>query len=363
MIDTTSSFNIQISLEPVRNMIYSLLLIEKSNNLSGINHWPIDTYNAMTLEEKETHSLIFNGLYYAIMPKQSWTTFPGYIEHLASVPSQQLVLNLLSSYLDYPSPLKQEVDTETILASEDSYINFLNTIIDSQGNACCIIDETLERRAYKLLIRPELLQKTVVKHLTMLWDKYLAAEWISVKSIALDSVNSFNQMEFPNMDIHDVIKQITDKDSRIIFKKYTLNRIESVKRFIFVPSPHVGPYIHKLIQGESMWVFFGAKLPTGSKFDAPALDHQEIVTKLTAIADTKRLAVLKHIATVGERNSSQIINDLNLSQSAASRHLKQLSATGLLKENRKQDGKYYQINRDKIDSIFKSVIHYLRPDS
>lgn len=373
MTDENLNFNIQISLEPVKNILYSMLLIEKSRVLSGINHWPIDTFNSLSREEGLRHRLIFNGFYFTIMPTRSWTSFPDYLKHLGNKSPNAIIDKLLSSYLKKANPLPEcikkfltvqsDINRELILESEESYLTFLNCINETPQNCCCEIDIELEKEAYKLMKTPLAMRNIIVNHLQMVWDSYLAKEWINVKSIGLDSVNSFNNIDFNNKDIFEVIKLITDKDCSLIFKDYTLNRMRTIKRFIFIPSPHVGPYINKFFQGDSMWIFFGARVPSGSKFEAPRLDHQGIITNLGALADSTRLKIVKHIATIGERSSVEIIQDLNLSQSAASRHLKQLSATGLLNERRGPNGKYYSINEDRIRSTFQSVNNYLLPDS
>ncbi len=373
MTDENLNFNIQISLEPVKNILYSMLLIEKSRVLSGINHWPIDTFNSLSREEGIRHRLIFNGFYFTIMPTRSWTSFPDYLKHLENKDPNAIIDKLLRSYLKKANPLPdcikkfltedEDINRDLILESEASYLTFLNCLNETPANCCCEVDIELEKEAYSLMKTPLAMRNTIVKHLQMVWDIYLAKEWTDVKGIGLDSVNSFNHIDFSNKDIFEVIKLITDKDCRVIFKNYTLNRMKTIKRFIFVPSPHVGPYVNKFFQGDSMWIFFGARVPSGSNFEAPWLDHQGIITNLGALADSTRLKIVKHIATIGERSSVEIIQDLNLSQSAASRHLKQLSATGLLIERRGMGGKFYSINVDRINATFESVKNYLIPDS
>lgn len=370
MIDYNSNFNIQVAAEPVRNMIYSLLLIEKTKVLSGLNHWPIDVSNALTPEEKKRHRLVIEGFYFTITPEKNWTSFPSYVDFLRGKRAEAIRDRLILEYIDKSEKGLQGVDEEfklsedtvdidAVLESEESYIRFLQSVI-YEGTA---LDEDLEREAYSYLVMPQALKSMIVDHLSMIWDRFLAEEWVKVERIVIDSVNAFNQIDFTGMDIYEVVKKITDKDFTHIFKGHTIRKMEKISRYVFIPSPHVGPYMNKLIQGKTMWIFFGARLPEGIRFEAPALDHQEIVTKLSAISDRTRLTILKHIASVGERSSGQIIKDLNLSQSAASRHLKQLSATGLLDERRVQNGKFYRINKEKIKNIFKSVINYLIVDS
>ena len=134
----------------------------------------------------------------------------------------------------------------------------------------------------------------------------------------------------------------------------------NLDKVIFVPSAHVGPYVGKLwAGGHTLWMFFGARLPEGAPFEAPDLSRAEIVVRLSALADDHRLRILKLISEKGELSSQDIIASLGLSQSAASRHLKQLSASGYLSERRCNIAKCYQLNPEQIEKTLQAVSNFL----
>ena len=129
---------------------------------------------------------------------------------------------------------------------------------------------------------------------------------------------------------------------------------------IFVPSVHVGPYLGKLwAGGDTMWVLFGARIPEGVQFHAPDLSRAEIVVRLNALADDIRLRILRLISDEGEQRSQDIMTRLQLSQSAASRHLKQLSATGYLNERRCNGAKCYTLNAQRVEDTLHAVSSFL----
>jgi DNA-binding MarR family transcriptional regulator len=68
---------------------------------------------------------------------------------------------------------------------------------------------------------------------------------------------------------------------------------------------------------------------------------------------------LKLVAEAGELRSQDIINRLELSQSAASRHLQQLSATGYLTERRCEGAKCYRLNSERIENTLRAVSAFL----
>jgi DNA-binding transcriptional ArsR family regulator len=135
--------------------------------------------------------------------------------------------------------------------------------------------------------------------------------------------------------------------------------LEEIERLIFVPSAHVGPYAGQFRSGDTLWVLFGARIPEGVPVYAPDLSRAEILVRLNALADDTRLRVLKLISEGGEQRSQDIMTRLELSQSAVSRHLKQLSATGYLNERRCEGAKCYTLNPQRIEDTLRAVSVFL----
>lgn len=81
--------------------------------------------------------------------------------------------------------------------------------------------------------------------------------------------------------------------------------------------------------------------------------------RLNALTDDTRLQILRQIAESGELRSQEIIDVLELSQSAASRHLTQLTAAGFLKERRCEGAKCYSLNDERLSDTLQAVANYL----
>jgi DNA-binding transcriptional ArsR family regulator len=108
-----------------------------------------------------------------------------------------------------------------------------------------------------------------------------------------------------------------------------------------------------------MWVIFGARIPEGVQFDAPDLSCAEIVVRLSALADDTRLRLLRLVTEEGELRSQEIMSRMGLSQSAASRQLKQLSATGFLNERRCEGAKCYNLNPERVKDTCNALSGFL----
>jgi DNA-binding transcriptional ArsR family regulator len=361
-IEIPNAAPVTVALEPVQNAIHSLLLLTKAEDVSGLNDWVTRTASALTPRDRKQHKLVFFGLYFAMTPEQNWPNFPAYVDHLATRNPTALRDKMLAVYARHPplsdgenQPWYDEplpIDLDAILKDVDSYLNFLRERYDMNQS-----DAEIEAQAYAYVIDPPAMQDLIVSHLRKMWDDYLAPEWERVEPMLQDAVEAFQQIDLSRMSKFEAGELITGQE---LEREKWEQKFERMKQVIFVPSAHIGPYLGKhWAGGDTLWVFFGARLPEGVPFHAPDLSRAEIVVRLSALADDNRLRILKLISEKGELSSQDIMTSLGFSQSAASRHLKQLSATGYLSERRCNGAKCYQLNPERIENTLHAVSSFL----
>ena len=346
--------DISFELEPAHNAIQSLMFLIRAEELSGLGDWVTNTLAQMTAEEKQRHTLVMIGLHFATIPYRSWPSFPAYLENMAAVDPQTLRDKILNTYDRMPCREEEQdhlVELDAALADAETFLVYLKQRF-TPGH----IDDAIESEAYSYLIDPPALQKLIVSHLQHMWDKYLAAEWNRVEPMLRDAVAAFRQIDFSQMERLEAVEFIIgQKPSQ---KRWEQELLE-MAQLIFVPSAHAGPYLGLFPQGDAMRIVFGARLPEGADLHAPDLSRAEILVRLSALADDTRLSILKLIADEGEQRSQDIIKRLDLSQSATSRHLTQLSATGYLIERRCNGAKCYHINTERLENTLRAVSAFL----
>ena len=88
--------------------------------------------------------------------------------------------------------------------------------------------------------------------------------------------------------------------------------------------------------GNRLYLFFGSRIPKDLRNDRSELNLAELTT---------RLHLLQLIKEEEGLFSQEIISLLGLCQSAASRHLKQLTAIGFLNIKQFEAGKQYSLNK------------------
>ena len=351
---TPNKTTISLAVEPAQNGFESLLLLNWAKSLSGYDEWVTQTAASLAPEILQQNELVTLGLHYAVVPMRSWSSFPAYVDNLAAQDPEQLRDIILETYASIPckEPIeKKDFDQTAVLSSVGAFLDFLYKRFDSKN-----VDVKIESEAYKLLNNPVQMQETIVTHLRWMWENVLATEWERRLPLLQASVDAFQQLDLRELTAVEAAQQIIGKDlPENLEQMLTHHEYEQI---VFVPSAHLGPYLGKLSGDNTFWILFGARQPEGLT-GYPDLNRSELLIRLSALSDDSRLRILHLLSTDGEKCPQEIIQILDLSQSAASRHLKQVGANGFLNERRRENGKCYTINHDRIESTFHALLNFL----
>jgi DNA-binding transcriptional ArsR family regulator len=352
---------VSVAVEPAQNALNSLLLLVSADKLSGLDEWVVRTSGALTPEQGHNNRLVLLGLHYAVVPDRSWPSFPAYVDHLAAQDPTTMRDRIFNAYAQFledgeccgvPDPTLEQtsLDTAPLLQSVDAFLEFLAKRFPPES-----LDLEIESEAHRYLNDPPAMQSLVVSHLRSMWEEFLAPEWSRVAPMLQASVDAFQQLDLNELPRFEAAQLVLGRT----LDEWWEPLLEGMERLIFVPSAHVGPYAGKFRSGDTLWVLFGARIPEGVRVYAPDLSRAEVLVRLNALADDTRLRVLKLISEGGEQRSQDIMARLELSQSAVSRHLKQLSATGYLNERRCEGAKCYTLNPQRIEDTLRAVSVFL----
>jgi DNA-binding transcriptional ArsR family regulator len=359
---TASPFSFAV--EPAHNALYSLLLLIVTDELSGLDPWVARTAAELTPEQRHTNLLVLNGLYHATVPDRSWPSFPAYVDYLATLDPTVLRNRIFNAYAQrepeadgcrycaIPDPLRVQtsLNVDLLLGDVDAFLNFLRERFPVEK-----LHVEIEAEAHEYLNDPPAMQSLIVSHLRSMWENVLSSEWDRVVPMVQASVDAFRQLDYSALSNLQAIQQMIGKELDEEWEPV----FEEMERIVFVPSTHVGPYAGKFRSGDTLWVVFGARIPEGARVHAPDLSRAEILVRLSALADDTRLRILRLISEGGELRSQDIMTGLELSQSATSRHLKQLSATGYLSERRCEGSKCYILNPKRVEDTLRAVSAFL----
>ena len=357
---------ISVALEPAHNSLNSLLLLVKADELSGLDTWVTRTAAALTPEQRHINHLILVGVHFAIVPDRSFSSFPAYVDHLAALDPAILRNRVFNAYAQItpkgeeccppPDPTSEQVsiDIAPLLEDVDVFLEFLKERFPVEH-----MDLEIESEAHRYLNDPPAMQALIVSHFQNMWEEFLSPEWDRVVPMLQASVDAFQQIGLGNLSRFEAAQQVLGRDFSKEEEKYWQAALAQTERLIFAPSTHLGPYVGKFRSGDTLWVLFGARVPEGAQIHAPDLSRAEILVRLNALADDTRLRILKLISEGGELRSQEIMTRLELSQSAVSRNLTQLSATGYLNERRCEGAKCYALNPRRVKDTLRAISAFL----
>ncbi|MEW5871097.1 MAG: winged helix-turn-helix domain-containing protein [Chloroflexota bacterium] len=357
--------DVSVALEPALNAFTSLFMMAKTERLPGLNAWVGQTLDAMSPQERQEQRLVMIGLYYALLPERNWSSFPAHVSWLEKASPAALRERMLVEYTrmhkksadcwECTQADSSTHDWTTVLANEDSYLSFLHEHFEEED-----IDDDLERSAYHLALDPPAMQKQIAAYLRHAWEGYLSAEWERTRPMLQECVLAFGQVDFSQMSRLEAAEYITGQT--LSGTKFE-HLVSGQQRLVFIPNPHVGPYLTHFELGEVRFIVFGARPPKGILTETPDLSRTEILVRLSALADDTRLGILRYIAENGEQRSQEIMRALDLSQSGVSRHLMQLSATGFLSERRCEGAKCYVLGQERLQETLQALSAFLLLDS
>jgi DNA-binding transcriptional ArsR family regulator len=350
-----SESTVSFGLEPAFNALHSLMLLTKVDELSGLDEWVTRTATALAPERRYMNRVVLIGVHYAVVPTRSWSSFPLYLEDLARQDPDALRDRVFNAYFrigkskeQAPGQLMQP-EIPQLLADRALYLAFLRERFDS-------FDEEVELEAYGLLNDLPKLKETMVSHLRYMWTYVMAPEWERVQPLLQTCVDAYRQLDFSGKNIVEAIQQVVEQQPESWCQKVA----GEADRVVFVPSAHIGPYQGRYMVNRALYLLFGARQPKDAVGLWPELSRSELLVRMTTLADDIRLQILHLIAQNGEMCSPDIIRQLDLSQSAASRHLQQLSATGYLVERRREGAKCYSLSMDRIEDTFRALSKFLQ---
>jgi len=330
---------VRVALEPVGNALNSLSLINESERTAGLNAWVTQTANSLTLEQRHTHKLVFEGLRDALTPQPDEPNFPSYLHNLAELNPflvRKMVIEPLRSrfsrLVTYATP-----DTKRLFNDVDA---FLYCIKQVQGES--VFDEELQREVHALLQDPAALQNLILSHLEMMWKTTFTAEWRRVQSSLRWQVEMFTRSLDEEAAIEETFHTFTGRPLPAAIAK----EVAHASQIVLVPSWHTGQHVTLWdgvpFNGRSDWngkervLLFFSEPPN---YDVEVLrstpvGRSELRARLNALADDTRLRILELLVQQDELSAQDIIASLDLSQSSVSRHLKQLVGMGYLYERR-----------------------------
>ncbi|HEU5087058.1 MAG TPA: metalloregulator ArsR/SmtB family transcription factor, partial [Roseiflexaceae bacterium] len=294
------------------------------------------------------------GLYHAVQPGQPYSSFLSYLSDLADTPAELLRQRWLEgtwSICLSAVPRSSLRSAEELLSDIDTYLGFLEANKDQLD-----YDAEVESEAFRLMQEPERMKRVMLEHIRAMWDDVMSAEWSRVRPMLQDAVQAYQRIPLQGLEPVAAAERVIGQPLQPMWHK----TISKAQEIVFVPSAHVGPYLGKLAHAGRVWMLFGARSPEGIGRGASALNSSELLVRLGALADATRLRLLGLLVERGELCAQDLIVELDISQPAASRHLRQLVANSYVTERWRDGSKCYQLNQDRIADTIGALERFFK---
>lgn len=342
---------------PVFNALHSLVSVTDAPASPGIGDWALQTRQKLSDDEWEKHRIITQRL--GIEPLSNIVTdakdlasFEGYIQALEAKASKDFRDELLHWMVARPGlrlnykPLVEVDDPKTLVKSWEDFVAFHeHPDRDEEKTA-------LLRKTFDLIINPGALQAFITEYLGNFWRVHLLKEWKNNLPELEEALVGFKQIDVTGMSHFEVIEAITRRNFRGVFRPEVLQGYETLR---FIPSMHCGPYVLKTSDGKELRITFGAHHLSDLVRGTETFSSAHVVEQIRALADETRLEIIRLLKADDELGTQEIIDRLSLSKSTASRHLRQLVATGIVDVRVDADGlsKSYRLNPTKSSQMQK----------
>jgi DNA-binding transcriptional ArsR family regulator len=335
------------ALEPVHNLINSLSLLNQARDLSGLGPWVERTRSALTPELQRLNFIVVNIFWKVVEPEQSWSDFPSFLEQLASADPDVMRDQAVEALIHKAGGRS----ADEVLASKASFQALIGAeYARHYSEKGYDFDVTLFDDAYDMLSDAAVMKQTIADYARYMWDNHLRDEWQRTLPMLQESIDAFRQIEFTGMTALQAARSVTGRDLTGIWPE-----LDSARSVVFMPSAHNGPYVSSYTINNTLHLIFGARMPEGARTKSNALSRSELLVRLSALADDTRLQILELLTRHDELCAQDIITLLNLSQSSASRHLRQLTATGYLVERRREVAKCYSLNASRFEDTLSAL--------
>ena len=347
---------VTFSLEPAYNVFASLSLLEMAEDFTGLGEWVYQTVKALSPERLRTNQIVLLDAP-VHLEDVAWSSFPEWLDDLAARDATALRDQALQAQLTRARKVLDGgvPEPSELLADRAAYLAFVEELGRRGGEK---FDRSIWEEVHRLLNDPPSRQDLIVSHLRTMWDEVLASEWERNLPLLEESIAAFQSLDFAGLTAAQVLNRVILRE---IPPASSIHWLEEAEHIIFIPSAHTGPYLLRL-GGESYSaerLVFGARIPEGSRVSSPTLSRSELLMRLNALANDTRLRILELVVQKGELNTPEIMAQIGLSQSAVSRHLEHLTATGYLIV-RHEGAKCYRLNPDRIDHTFEALKEFLQ---
>lgn len=337
------------------DLLHVLSLVLDAPWIEGLDQWVYATSTALPATLKsdmeavllltqkcDTLAMWFHQLKPDDPPHRDMTAFVSWLDGFTNDDFQDLIQSTLKNLGDY--------------CKEEGIIPLESTLENEEELRACLgqklSGDQLER-AVQLVKNPSELKALFISVISRFWEQFYHQEYQRCLPLMERSIAFHSQQKY-SADLGTIFTAVTGRRPIEAVTDH-----EDAERAIFVPSCHIGPYV--MLRGSrdprSVVTMHYNCRPTGGPGLKEAIAIQDLFPPLKAMSDETRLQILS-LLDGRELYAQEIVDLLDISQSAVSRHLKLMQSGALLKVRKENSMKYFSINEETLAGVADRLKSY-----
>ncbi len=356
LIQEAPALNTEFRVSLAANLIATMSLVLDAGSIEGLDQWVYTAHAALSEELREsmapvltfiTKSALYYDWLYTLAPDvPAHRDFAAFVAWLNDF-SPDDYEKLLDSFVE------QLKACESVTAGAGGLEELLKTCYGEK------LDEGEVERIVYLYRNPAEFKAELLFLVTHFWEQFYREEFERCLPV-MDRSVGYHRRQSYGVDLRSVFAEVTGRRFPTGYEEHL-----AAVRVIFVPSCHIGPYVIMNAcdcPERTLIIHYNART-TGSP-DRPEQEEQVIIQDvfppLKALADETRLQIMA-ILDGRELYAQQIVDQLDISQSAVSRQLALMVAGGLLDVRREESMKYYTINEETLAALAERIRRFRGP--
>jgi DNA-binding transcriptional ArsR family regulator len=347
----TTEFRVSLAAD----IISTMSIVVDAPSIEGLDQWVYTTHSALSDDMRADMALVLilgtkSHVYHAWLTDlesdaeahHDFSAFVAWLNSFSAEDYQQLAesfLEMLNTHCEVEELPEIENDVDAIRAC--------------YGDT---LDEPQIERLIQLYRSPSELKAQLISVMTRFWERFYRDDWDRCRPMAERSA-AYHQAQTYGAELTTVFVNVTGRR----FPK-DVEKVEAVEHVIFVPSCHIGPYVMLSPcdpEGTVLMIHYnGRPTSTPEMEETPAI--QDLFPPIKALADETRLQILS-LLDGRELYAQEIVDQLDISQSAVSRHLKLMVTGGILDVRKEESMKYFSINESTLADLAEGLRRFRTP--
>ena len=190
------------------------------------------------------------------------------------------------------------------------------------------------------------LKARFIAALERFWHSAYAEEFEATRLLMERSV-AHHRAKFRGSNFRETFTAVTGR----LVPEVVAETLPEIARAIFLPNCYVGPYVAYTRSASNLYLFYNCRSTPASE---TTVDVASLYPPLKALADETRLQILT-LLQGRELYAQEIVDQLDISQPAVSRHLNLLAAAGVLRVRREGNARYYSVHSQALERLARAL--------